>query len=77
MSGIIIFCRVVQKLDASIHLSARGTTYSKQNYEIIVLQEIHISKLEQQRWPLELVISLSNVYIWDLGLRLGSFLLGL
>ena len=41
---------------------------SKRNYEISVVQEIHISRLELQRWPLEFVISFSKEYIWDSGL---------
>jgi hypothetical protein len=39
---------------------------SIQNYEIISVQDIHIS-----RWPHEIVISFSKVYIWDLGVRFG------
>ncbi len=43
---------------------------SKCNYEISEVQEIHISRLELQRWSLEFVISFSKVYIcdWDVGL---------
>ncbi len=41
---------------------------SKRNYEITVVQEIHISGLELQRCPLEYVISFPKVYIWDWGL---------
>jgi hypothetical protein len=40
------------------------------NYEIAVVQ-IHISRLKLKRWPIEIVISFSEVYIWDLGLRFG------
>jgi hypothetical protein len=36
---------------------------SKQNYEITVVQENHISRLELQRWPLEFGISYSEVYV--------------
>jgi hypothetical protein len=48
---------------------------SKQNYEITVVQEIHMSSLELQRWPLEFFyfISISKVYIWDLGMRFCKF----
>ncbi len=42
---------------------------SKRNYGITVVQESHIYRLELQRGPLESVISFSEVYIWDLGLR--------
>jgi hypothetical protein len=52
---------------------------SKWNYEISVVQEIHFSRLEPQRWYIELVISFPKVFIWDsdfLGLRFGGFLLG-
>jgi hypothetical protein len=41
------------------------TTYFQTDYEITLLQEIHISRLELQRWPLEFVISFAKVYIWD------------
>jgi hypothetical protein len=44
---------------------------SKQNYEMAVTLEIHITKCELQRWYLEFVISFSKVYIWDLELRFG------
>ncbi len=50
---------------------------SKWNYQInVVLQYIHISRLELQRWSLEFVFSHSKEYIWDLGLRFGYLLLG-
>jgi hypothetical protein len=43
--------------------------YSTRNYyEISVIQEIQISRLELQRGSLEFVISFSKVYIWDRGL---------
>jgi hypothetical protein len=45
---------------------------SKWNYEIAVVQEIHISRLELKRRPLEFIISFSKVYIWDLGLDLAN-----
>ncbi len=41
---------------------------SKWNYEVSVVSELQISKLELRRWPLEFVISFSKVYIWDRGL---------
>jgi hypothetical protein len=44
---------------------------SKLNYEITAVQEIHISRLEIQRWSLEFGISFSKVYVWHLGLRFG------
>jgi hypothetical protein len=37
-----------------------------------VVYEIHISRLELQRWHLEFAISFSKTYIWDLGLRLAD-----
>jgi hypothetical protein len=49
----MIFCIV---LGAAIQLSAQETPYSKQNYEISVVEEIHISILDLQRWSLEFVI---------------------
>jgi hypothetical protein len=49
---------------------------SKWNYEITVVQEIHISRLELQNWPLEFFITLSKEYFWDLGLRFGEFIVG-
>jgi hypothetical protein len=39
---------------------------SNGNYEITVVQEIYIPRLEQQVWPQVFVISFSIVYIWDL-----------
>jgi hypothetical protein len=42
---------------------------SKCNYEISEVWEIHISRLELQKWSLEFVISSSKGYICDLGLR--------
>ncbi len=46
---------------------SREQPISKGNYEFAVVKEIHISRLELQRWSLEFVISLSKVYIWDCG----------
>jgi hypothetical protein len=37
-----------------------------------VVQDIHISRLELQRCPLEFVIFVFKVYICDLGLRLAN-----
>jgi hypothetical protein len=37
-----------------------------QNFEITVVKEIHVSKLEIQRWSLEFVLFFSKLYIWDL-----------
>jgi hypothetical protein len=34
---------------------------SKRNYEITLVQEIHISRLQLQRWPLEFVIPFLKV----------------
>ncbi len=48
-----------------------GQHISTWNYEITVEQMIYISRLQVYRWPLELVISFSNLYIWDLRLRFG------
>ncbi len=42
--------------------------FSKRNFEITTVQEIHISLLELQRSSLEFVISFSKAYIWDWGL---------
>jgi hypothetical protein len=53
----MIFCTV---LDAAIQL--REHHISKRNYEISVVQKIHISKLEIKRWSLEFVIFFSKVY---------------
>jgi hypothetical protein len=36
---------------------------SKQNYEITVVPDNHISRLELQRWSLEFSISYSEVYV--------------
>jgi hypothetical protein len=35
------------------------------------LEEIYISGIELPRWSLELVLSFSKIYIWNLGVRLG------
>jgi hypothetical protein len=43
----------------------------KYNYEIYVVHEIHISRLELQKWSLEFVISFSTIHIWVMGLRFG------
>ncbi len=53
-----------------MQLTAEEQHISKWNYETTVVQEIHISRLELQRWPPEFVIYFSNsiLYIWDLGL---------
>jgi hypothetical protein len=45
---------------------------SKQDY-VIVVEVIHISSLETQRWPIEFVISFSKVYFWDLALRFVAY----
>jgi hypothetical protein len=45
---------------------------SKQDYEISAVQKIHNYRLEPQRWSLEFVISYSEVFIWDLALRLAN-----
>jgi hypothetical protein len=58
-------------LDSAIQLSAQETTYFQTELLIIVVQEVHISRLELQRWSLEFDISFSYVYIWDLGLKFG------
>jgi hypothetical protein len=50
---------------------------SKRNYEITVVQEIHIFRLELQRWPLQFIISFSKVYVWDLGLKFWLILFGI
>jgi hypothetical protein len=67
LSGIMIFCSTV--LDAAIHLPSKGTSYSEWNDEITVVQEIHMSRLELQRWPLKFVISFSKVYIFGIGIE--------
>ncbi len=72
LSGIMLFWREVQYLHMQPYsCQHREQHISKRNYEISVvkLQEIHISRLELQRWPYEFVIFYSKVYIWDLGLR--------
>ncbi len=44
---------------------------SKRNYEISLVQAVHISWLELQRWSFEFVIFFSKVYIWDLGIQIS------
>ncbi len=58
-------------LDAALQLSHREQHISKQNYEITVVQEIHISRLEilYKDGTLNLFLYFSKVYIWNLGLR--------
>jgi hypothetical protein len=74
LSGIMMFCELQ---DAAIQLlyQQREQHISEQDKEISVVEEIHISRLESQRWSLEFVISFSKVYIWDLTLRFGYFFL--
>jgi hypothetical protein len=47
-----------------------GNKIFQLNYEITIVHDFHISRLELQRWPLELFIFSSKVFIRDLGLRL-------
>jgi hypothetical protein len=68
LSGIFILCIEVQY---KMQPFSRELQISKRNYEITVKKEIHVSRLELQRWSLEFVIFFSKVYIWDLGLRFG------
>ncbi len=59
----------VLHIDAAIQLSAYSEQHIfKRYYEIKVVQEIHISTLELQKWPFEFVISFSKVYFYDSGL---------
>jgi hypothetical protein len=46
------------------------------NYEIWAVLEILISSLELKRWSLEFVISFPKVYVWNLELTFGLFILG-
>jgi hypothetical protein len=39
------------------------------------MQEIDISGVELQKWSLEFVISFSEIYFLDLGVRFGEFFL--
>jgi hypothetical protein len=57
-------------LDAAILLLAYETTYcsSTQNYEISIFQEIHFSRLELQRFSLDLLFPFL-VFILELGIR--------
>ncbi len=57
-----------REVDAAIQFQHKEQHISKWNYEIIVLQEIHISRIELQRWPLDFFISFSKVFIWDVEL---------
>jgi hypothetical protein len=36
---------------------------SKRNYESTVVQETHISRIEQEKWPLNFVTSFPKVYL--------------
>ncbi len=40
------------------------------------MEEINISGLELQRWAHDFVISFSKIYICDLEVRFGQFLVG-
>jgi hypothetical protein len=55
-----MFCLELGYLVSCQH---RKQLISKRNDEITVIQEIHISRLELQRWPLEIDISFSKVYL--------------
>ncbi len=50
----------------------REQQISKQDYEISAVQEILNYRVEPQRWSLEFFISYSEVFIWDLALRLAN-----
>jgi hypothetical protein len=57
----------------SIQLSAERMIYFQKelgNYSSNIM-EIYISRLELQRCFLEVVISFSKIYIWDLGAIFG------
>ncbi len=64
----MIFWREVQYLIQPFSSQHREQHISKWNYAISVVQETHIFTLELKRWSLELNISFSKVYIWDLSL---------
>ncbi len=68
---IIMFCLELWNSVDKYSCHYREQHISTLNYEITVVQGIHISRLELQGWSLEMVISLSKVYFWDLGLRFG------
>jgi hypothetical protein len=59
----MIFCREKSiVLDAAaVSCQYREQHISKWNYEISVLHEIHISRLDLQRWTLEFVISYKQI----------------
>ncbi len=71
---ILMFCRELWCSEEKYEYKMQPFSCynSKRNYEITVVQEIHISRLELQRWSLEFVLFFSKVYIWDLGLRFGA-----
>jgi hypothetical protein len=64
---VLYYCTV----DAAILLQHKEQHIFKWNYQITVVHEIHISRLELQRLPPEYVTSFSKVFIQDLGLRFG------
>ena len=66
---IMIFCREVQYY--SMLSAYREQHISEQDYENSVVLEIHISKLEPQRWSPEFFL----MYL-GLGIEVVSFLLG-
>jgi hypothetical protein len=69
--GIMIYCGycMYRYQMQAFNCQHRKRDISKRNYKITVVQEIHISRLELQRWSLEFVISFSKVEtvfgIWD------------
>jgi hypothetical protein len=69
----VMFCL---ELCSHSAVSNREQHISKHKYEILIVQEIHISRLELRRLSLEFVISFYKVCILDFGFRFGYFLIG-
>jgi hypothetical protein len=54
LSGIMVLWREVRNYRCSHSaISVRNNIISKRSYEITVVQDIHMSKSELKRWPLE------------------------
>jgi hypothetical protein len=65
----MIFWREGQYNRCNHSAVSKGNNIFQKNYKILVVQEIHISRLELKRWSLEYVFFFSIEYsIWDLGL---------
>jgi hypothetical protein len=75
----VLFGSTVEYICGEVQLAASGTTYIQKevwNYSNNLIEKISLSWLQLQRWSLECVISFSEIFVWELKLRLGQFIMG-